>query len=132
VPTSPAHDEAAADRRLAVTAEVLYLGNLLLVPGIAFLALAVMRYRRWEGRAAWARCHLYQAWRGSLWAGVLLLLVSVGIFLLGGWQRPGTWVLLILYLTSCHATLVLFGVLGLARAMAGQAYRFPLIGVACP
>jgi hypothetical protein len=41
---------------------------------------------------------------------------------------PATWVVLILYFTCCHAALVLFGVLGLARAMAGQVFVYPLIG----
>jgi uncharacterized Tic20 family protein len=34
----------------------------------------------------------------------------------------------VLYFTTCHATLVLLGVLGLAKALAGQCYRFPLVG----
>ena len=46
----------------------------------------------------------------------------------GGYHQPYTWVVLLLYFTTAHASLVLLGVLGLARAMAGQGFRYPLIG----
>ena len=39
-------------------------------------------------------------------------------------------VLVIMYFTCIHSTLVMFGMFGLAKAMAGQAWRFPLIGPA--
>jgi hypothetical protein len=54
--------------------------------------------------------------------------VNLGIVLLGGYRSPHTWMVLIIYFTTCHATLVLLGVLGLSRAMAGQPFRYPLIG----
>jgi uncharacterized Tic20 family protein len=38
------------------------------------------------------------------------------------------WLLVILYFTVCHSTLVLLGMLGLVKAMAGQCFRFPLVG----
>ena len=41
-----------------------------------------------------------------------------------------TWVLVIMYFTCIHSTLVMFGMFGLAKAMAGQSWRFPLIGPA--
>lgn len=117
---------------LAITAEALYLVNLLLLPGLAFVFLAAM-YLRHIGRAApLARCHLRQTMAASLWAGVLLIIVNGLILALGGYQASSTWVVLVLYFVSCHAGLVLLGVLGLAKAMAGQPYRYPLLGRACP
>lgn len=116
---------------LAITAETLYLVNLMLVPGIAFAVLAVLYLQRIDTAAPLARCHLRQTMAGSLWAGVLLVLVNLVILALGGYQAPGTWVVLVLYFVSCHAGLVLLGVLGLAKAMAGQPYRYPLLGRAC-
>jgi len=50
------------------------------------------------------------------------------ILLLGGYDQPTTWVVLILYFTCCHSALILLGVLGLVKALAGQPYRYPLIG----
>jgi uncharacterized Tic20 family protein len=116
---------------LAVTAETLYLVNLLLVPGVAFAVLAVLYLRRKDAAPPLARCHLRQTLSASLWAGVLLVAVNGLILALGGYDAPYTWVILVLYFTTCHTTLVLLGVLGLAKAMAGQPYRYPLIGRPC-
>lgn len=117
-----------ADSRLAVQAEVLYLVNLLLAPGFAFLALLWLARRHRGSGSALLRCHLRQTVVASLWAGVLLVLVALCIVLLGGFGSPYTWMVLILYFICCHTMLILFGVLGLARALAGQTYVYPLIG----
>lgn len=113
---------------LAVLAEALYLANLLAVPGIAFLILAALYVLRRDDSPPLAAAHLAQTFFASLWAGILLVVVNVMILLLGGYQGVHTWVVLIIYFTVCHSTLVLFGVVGLAKAMAGQCWRFPLIG----
>jgi hypothetical protein len=34
----------------------------------------------------------------------------------------------VLYFTTCHATLIFCGAIGLSRALAGKPFRFPLIG----
>lgn len=116
---------------LATAVEVLYLVNLLLVPGLAFVILLVVYWRNIKTASPLARCHLQQTLVASIWAGVLLVAINVLILMLGGYQEPWTWVVLILYFTTCHASLVLLGVLGLAKAMAGQFYVYPLIGRRC-
>ena len=113
---------------LAVTAEVLYIVNLLLLPGLAFMALLVVYVRNIRDAPALAACHLRQTLSASLWAGALLLAANIIIVLLGGYRSPNTWVIVIIYFTTCHAALVLLGVVGLARAMAGQCFRYPLVG----
>lgn len=120
-----------AGATLAITAEILYLVNLLLLPGIAFLILLVIYLRSSKTAPPLARCHLRQTFTASLWAGVLLVLVNGLILALGGYHASSTWVILILYFVTCHASLVLLGVLGLAKAMAGQLYRYPIIGRPC-
>ena len=50
------------------------------------------------------------------------------IIALGGLDWEWTWVVLVLYFTCIHSTLVLFGMYGLIKAMSGQVWRFPLIG----
>ncbi len=117
---------------LAVSAEALYLANLLVVPGIGFLILAYLRFRSPVDGRPLAAAHLAQAFVASLWGGGLLVLVNLLIVLLGGYHSTHTWVLLILYFTVCHSTLVLLGVVGLAKAMAGQCWRYPLIGRPLP
>lgn len=116
------------DASTAVQAEALYLINLLLLPGLAFIGLLWLARRNAGTTNPLTRCHLKQTIIASLWAGVLLTAVSVAILLMGGLQVPATWVVVILYFVCCHAVLVLFGVLGLARAMAAQTYIYPLIG----
>jgi uncharacterized Tic20 family protein len=121
-------DAGVPGQELAVAAEVLYLVNLLLLPGIAFVLLLVVYFRNIKSAPALAVCHLRQTLSASLWAGGLLLVANGSILLLGGYHSPNTWMVVIIYFTTCHATLVLFGVMGLAKAMAGQYYRYPLVG----
>jgi hypothetical protein len=123
---------SATEQRLAVAAEALYLVNLLLLPGLGFLALLLLYLRRGGEAGPLARCHLQQTLSASLWAGALLLAANALILTLGGYREPGTWVVLLIYFTVCHAALVLLGALGLSRAMAGQCWRFPLVGRPLP
>jgi hypothetical protein len=119
--------EANPGQRLAVVAESLYLANLLLLPGIAFAAL----FWLWQTTAnapTLARNHLKQTFYVSLWSGLLISACIAALFAFGDLQRAGTWVLIILYFTCVHSMLVIFGMLGLARAMAGKPFRYPLIG----
>lgn len=124
-------DEAPAGQTLAALAEALYLVNLLLMPGLAFLVLLGLYWRYRRSAPPLARCHLRQTVNASLWAGMLLVVANGVIIALGGYAASHTWVVVVLYFTTCHATLVLFGALGLARATAGQMYRYPLIGRTC-
>jgi hypothetical protein len=138
MPASPEPDpEPTAERqprgiRLAITAEALYLANLLAMPVIAFLMLGVLFLRRDRNTPALAAAHLDQTFFASLWAGILLVVVNAAILLMGGYRGVHAWTLVIIYFTVCHSALVLFGVVGLAKAMAGQCWRFPLVGRALP
>ncbi len=113
---------------VAVQAEALYLLNLLLLPGLSFLALLWLAAKNRNSDSELTRCHLRQTVIASLWAGVLLVIVAALIVYLGGFTSPYTWMVLILYFISCHAALILFGVWGLARAMSKKTYVYPLIG----
>jgi hypothetical protein len=117
---------------LAVAAESLYLANLLALPGLAFLVLAWLALRLGPRAPPLASAHLRQTFSASLWAGGLLVAVNALILLLGGYRAAHTWVVLILYFTVCHSTLVLLGVVGLAKAMAGLCWRFRLVGGPLP
>lgn len=127
-PELPASDPAPPGQGIAIAAESLYLINLLLLPGPAFLALLGFFFRYRRDAPALARIHLQQTLSASLWAGVLLIAANLLIVVLGGYDSGWTWVVVILYFTTAHTTLVFFGIFGLARAMAGQPYRYPLVG----
>ncbi|GAB4346102.1 MAG: hypothetical protein Kow006_04150 [Gammaproteobacteria bacterium] len=118
-------------QRLAVTAESLYLINLLLVPGVAFALLLLLWWRNREAPPL-ARCHLRQTLVVSLWAGGLLGIFSALVVLLAGYEFAHTWLFVLLYFTTFHSLFVLLGMLGLAKAMAGKLYRYPIFGVSCP
>ena len=113
---------------LAVTAETLYLVNLLLAPGLAFLALLILYLRRRGGAEPLAVNHLAQTLGVSLVGGTLLVCITGLIALLGGLDSGYTWVVVVLYFTFIHSTLILFGVMGLVKALGGQHYRYPLLG----
>jgi len=116
----------------AITAESLYLVNLLLAPGLGFLLLLWMWWRSREQAPPLAASHLSQTLSGSLWAGMLLVVANGLILLLGGYRGPHVWVVVITYFTFCHSMLVMFGAYGLSKAMAGQCWRYPLIGRPLP
>lgn len=114
--------------QLAIMAEALFLSNLLLLPGICFAWLTYLYFKHRNSAPILARNHLKQTFIASLVGGVLLVIANLAILLLGGYQSANTWVVLILYFTTVHSTLVLLGIVGLAKAMAGSEYRYPLIG----
>ena len=124
----PGDDTTPPGQGLAVAAESLYLINLLLLPGLGFLLLLWLFFHHRNSAPPLARVHLRQTVSASLWAGALLILANLLIVVLGGYQTAWTWVIVILYFTTVHATLVLLGILGLARALAGQPCRYPLVG----
>lgn len=131
MPSADDWNEMPAGFGTAVAAESLYLANLLVLPGIAFVLLLVLAKRQHEP-APLAVAHLQQTIRGSIWAGLLLILVNILILLLGGYDGPNVWAIVITYFTTAHGMLVLFGAYGLAKAMAGQCWRYPLIGRPLP
>jgi uncharacterized membrane protein len=114
--------------QLAIMAQALFLANLLLLPGVCFLWLAYLYFKHRHSAPPLARCHLEQTFIASLIGGILLVIANLAILWLGGYRSANTWVVLILYFTTVHSTLVLLGIVGLAKAMAGNEYRFPLIG----
>lgn len=126
----PSLDFNTPGREIAVAAEALYLANLMIVPGIAFVALLVLWFREHRRAPDLARNHLRQTVAASLWAGALLVVANAAIILAGGYDSPHTWIIVILYFTTCHSTLIFCGAIGLAKALAGKPFRFPLIGPA--
>lgn len=129
--TLPSTSDAPVDSGLAVAAEVLYLLNLMVVPGIAFAVIVWLWLSKRKAASALDRCHLDQVFFASLWAGVLLVIANVIIIGLGGYDTAYTWVVVILYFTTCHSTLIFFGAFGLSRALSGKPYRYPIIGRPC-
>ena len=123
--------EEKAGQALAVLAEALFLINLMLLPGIAFAILAGLWLKHRDSAPPLARQHLRQATLVSLWGGALIVVLGGVILLAGGLDAGWTWVALVLYFTVIHSTLILLGMFALIKAMAGERWRFPLIGPRC-
>lgn len=116
------------DHNLAIIAESLYLANLLLLPGLAFLTLMWLYFKYENKSSQLAGCHLRQTFSASIWAGLLLILVNGVIILAGGYNSPYMLIIMILYFTICHSSLVLLGMIGLVKAISGQKFHYPIIG----
>lgn len=129
-PSDPAADDPhkPPGQGLAVMAESLYLANLLVLPGIAFAALLWLWFRHKDSAPPLARQHLGQATVVSIVGGILIVCLSGVLIALGGLHWPWTWVVVITYFVCIHGALVLLGMFGLAKAMAGQTWRYPIIG----
>jgi uncharacterized Tic20 family protein len=127
MPVSPTTEDPV-DIRLAITAEALYLINLLLAPGLGFLALLWLYWKRHDVADPVGRCHLEQTVSASLWGGFLLVVINAAIILLGGYDGAWTWLIVIIYFTMVHSTFIILGMIGLIKAMAGQCWKYPLVG----
>jgi len=114
--------------QIASTAATLYLLNILLLPFAAFVLLLVLYQRQRHHVSTLVQCHLIQALRASVCAGLMLILVSAGILLFGDLHQVGTWIFFILYVLCVHSVFILFGVFALTKALAGKHYFYPLIG----
>ncbi|MFO1385817.1 MAG: hypothetical protein U1F55_06445 [Chitinivorax sp.] len=121
--------ETEWERDVAVQAELCFLLNLLVLPGVAFVALLLIARQHWHSDNALTRCHLRQAMRACIWSGVLLAIVSLIIVGIGDWHSVWTWMVLLLYFICCHSALILFGVWGVTQALAGKYFVYPVIGV---
>lgn len=117
--------------RLAVAAESLYLVNLMLAPGLGFGVLAMLWLKHHREAPALARCHLDQTFYVSLIGGAAIVVASALVIAAGGLEWAWTWVIVILYFTLIHSTLIMLGMVGLAKALSGKLYVYPLIGRRC-
>ncbi len=119
-------DEKSAP--LAVWAQTLYLLNLLLLPGLAFLALLLLWWQRGGSATAVERMHLLQTVWVSFIGGLLIVLAVMLLLWWLGPNSPWTWLWVLLYFTLVHTSLILLGVAGLVKALDGKPFAFPVIG----
>ena len=129
MPPSTVQEELPAGCELAIAAQAFYITNMVLAPGLgagllAFLYLHCVRKKA----PAIALNHLRQAVVATLWAGVFLAVFLGLIYLTGGYPSPWFWPLMGIYFAFFHLPLSWLGVKGLSSALAGEDYRYPLVG----
>lgn len=110
---------------VAIVAELLFLSNLLLVPFFSFIVL-LWYYRNRKCYSPLAITHLQQTVSASIWAGILLIVVNLTVFLTMGYDSPYIWMVVLIYFTMGHSAFILLGVFGLSRALAGKNFNYPL------
>ena len=117
--------EKLLGERLAIAAPVLYLLNLLLLPGLAFLILVLIyiKYRHIDHQVA--RVQLQQNFIASICAGIAILGVSLIIITIGGFDSMYSWMIMLTYAVSIHAALVLCGALSLAKGINKKTFFYP-------
>lgn len=116
---------------LPIAAETLFLANLMLAPGLAFVALAFLYLVKIQTADSLAANHLSQTFCVSLLGGILIVPVIGLVLMPGSRDSAYTWMVVILYFTCVHSSLILMGMSGLVKALNGQHFRYPLLGRLC-
>jgi len=117
-----------SDIRLATWAGSLYLLNLLLIPGLAFLSLIYLYFKNKDNCSAFVLGHLRQNLMAMVASGFAIVGVSTAILLLGGFDSPWAWMVMILYGVTIHATLVFLGIFSVVKSGNGEPFQYPLLG----
>ena len=127
-------DRDPEGRDLAIIVESLYVANLLIVPVLGFIALAVIYIKKHGSLPALADCHLEQTMSASIWIGIIFFVAAITTMMMNllGVDDVTLWIITIITFTIMHATMVLLGVFGLAKALAGKCWRYPVVGKPLP
>jgi len=104
-------------KKLSTIAQSLYVANLLILPGFAFLFLLVY-FIKYKSRFGLARIHLYRSMQLCVINGLVLAVIPfVYVFVLSK-SNAASIMIMIFYFVCMHAVFVLLGMLNLSRAMA--------------
>jgi hypothetical protein len=133
-PPASQDDSKIDGKDLAVLAESLYVANLLILPVLAFIILALIFLKKHGSLPALADSHLEQTMSASIWTGAFFFIVAFTIMLMNltGIEDVTLWIITVITFTIIHATMVLLGVFGLAKALSGKCWRYPLVGTTLP
>lgn len=115
------------ENAIAVRVQILYLLNLLIIPGIGFVMIYLLLKEHKGTTNTLTRSHVSQAFVASVVVGVLIVGFTLLMLTFGSTDDPYTWMWIILYFTCFHSTFILLGVLGMIKAMASETYRYPLM-----
>ena len=120
-------EEHQKHTNIAILAETLFLANLLLIPVVPFLVLLSLFLKYRNNADSLAFNHIRQTFIASLWAGFFIVVVATIFYFFSTVSEAVTWTIIITYFTCIHSLFVMYGIYGLAKAMAGQEVKFPFI-----
>lgn len=103
-------------KRSAIIYQSLYLMNLLLIPGIAFVILLWL-FAKENATPGWQRIHLFRSLQLSILAGLFIVIVPLTVVFTTN-QLEASIMVMVVYLVTIHAAFVMLGMLNVARAMA--------------
>jgi len=126
--------EEVAGQDFAVMVEALYVINLLLVPVLAFIVLVYLFIKKHGSLPPLANSHLEQTISAGLLTAVMFFVAALTIMImrLNGIEDVTLWIIAVILFTILHASMVPLGVLGLAQALAGKCWRYPVVGRSLP
>lgn len=132
--SNPVDAQVIAGKDSAVLIESLYVANLLILPGLSFLALLYLFMNKRRSLPLLARSHLDQTMSACIWIAVLLTACTTSVFTMryAGIEDVTLWIIAVILFTTLHASMVFLGILGLAKALAGKCFRYPVVGKALP
>jgi uncharacterized membrane protein len=114
----------------AILVESLYIANLLILPVFSFIALVLLFLKKHGSLPPLAESHLEQTIAAGIWIAVMVFVGGMTIMLMSllGVEDVTLWLIVVILFTIMHATMVLLGVMGLAKALAGKCWRYPVVG----
>lgn len=125
--TAVQNEDIQKENNIAMLAEMLFLANLLLIPVVPFLVLFYLLRKYAHKPESIAYNHLRQTFIASIFAGIFIVIIAAVFYIFSSTSAAITWTVIITYLTCVHSVFVMLGIYGLAKAMAGQTVKFPLI-----
>ena len=118
----------------AVLVESLYVINLLLIPVLSFIILVYLFLTRHGSLPPLANSHLEQTISAGFLTAVMIFVGGMTIMMirLSGIEDATLWMIVIILFTVMHATMVLLGIVGLAKALSGKCWSYPVVGRKLP
>ncbi|MES9937699.1 MAG: DUF4870 domain-containing protein [Sedimenticola sp.] len=123
----PPEQQEPEGKPLAVTAQGLYLLNLLF-PLLPMLGLVGINLSRGKSAPELARGHMRQALAGAIISSCLFLIANLIIVTQEGYRSVTALIVFEIYFVAVVPIMLIPGLMALIKAMAGQPFRYPLIG----
>lgn len=111
-------NESNKNNSASVIYQSLYLLNLLLLPGIAFIVLCFL-FKKNKTQLGLQKIHLYRSVQLSLAAAFFIAFIPLAIIYLATDFQASLMVMLV-YIVTMHALFVLLGMFNISRAMANK------------
>ncbi len=118
----------------AVLVESLYVANLLFLPVLSFIILVFLFLKKHGSLPPLANSHLEQTISAGFLTAVMLFVAALTIMTMRliGVEDITLWLIAIILFTIVYATMLLLGILGLAKALSGKCWSYPVVGRELP